>query len=193
VPRAGLTVERLTVAGAELADEVGFEAVTLSALARRFDVRVASLYSHLESSAELRSRIAVLALTEMADLADRSLAGRAGLEAVRALGDAYRDYARLHPGRYAATKHPLERGVAGDAAGARHADLARAVLRAYDVTGPDETHAVRLLGSTIRGFVDLEAGGAFDRSEPSAEVSWARIPEALHAVLLGWSGRQYPA
>jgi hypothetical protein len=108
---------------------------------------------------------------------------------LRALGDAYRDYARLHPGRYAATKHPLERGVAGDAAGARHADLARAVLRAYDVSDADQIHAVRLLGSTIRGFVDLEAAGAFDRSEPPARESWALIPEALHAVLLGWAGR----
>lgn len=42
--RAGLTPERLTRAGAELADEVGFDQVTVSALARRFDVKVASLY-----------------------------------------------------------------------------------------------------------------------------------------------------
>lgn len=48
--RAGLNAERLTRAGAELADEVGFDQVTVSALARRFDVKVASLYSHLKSS-----------------------------------------------------------------------------------------------------------------------------------------------
>lgn len=48
--RVGLSAERLTLAGAELADEVGFEQVTLSALARQFDVKVASLYSHLKSS-----------------------------------------------------------------------------------------------------------------------------------------------
>jgi AcrR family transcriptional regulator len=187
VPRAGLTVQRLTVAAADLADEVGFESVTLSALARRFDVKVASLYSHLTSSADLRSRIAVLALEEMADLADRSLAGRAGLEAVRALGDVYRDYAREHPGRYAATRHPVERSEVGDAAGRRHAELALAVLRGYDVPAPDRVHAVRLLGSTFRGFVDLEAGGAFDRSDPTAQESWTRLPEALHTVLRSWS------
>ncbi|MFE6840670.1 TetR family transcriptional regulator, partial [Streptomyces sp. NPDC057705] len=39
--RVGLTTERLTRAGAELADEVGFDQVTVSALARRFDVKVA--------------------------------------------------------------------------------------------------------------------------------------------------------
>ncbi|GAA0852844.1 TetR family transcriptional regulator [Streptosporangium amethystogenes subsp. fukuiense] len=49
--RAGLTAERLTRAGAELADKVGFDQVTVSALARRFDVKVASLYSHVSFSA----------------------------------------------------------------------------------------------------------------------------------------------
>ena len=36
--RAGLTVERLVQAAAELADEVGFDNLTVSALARRFGV-----------------------------------------------------------------------------------------------------------------------------------------------------------
>ncbi|MET7443546.1 TetR family transcriptional regulator, partial [Streptomyces sp. NPDC005568] len=60
--RAGLTTERLTRAGAELADEVGFEQVTVSELARRFDVKVASLYSHVRNSQDLKTRIALLAL-----------------------------------------------------------------------------------------------------------------------------------
>ena len=69
MPRAGLTPERLAVAGAELADEVGFEQVTVSAVARAFDVKVASLYSHVKSSNDLKTRIALLALEEMADQA----------------------------------------------------------------------------------------------------------------------------
>ena len=65
--RVGLTGERLARAGAELADEVGFEQVTVSALARRFGVQVASLYSHVRSSDDLKARIATVALTELAD------------------------------------------------------------------------------------------------------------------------------
>lgn len=75
--RAGLTTERLTRAGAELADEVGFDQVTVSALARRFDVKVASLYSHLKNSDDLRTRIALFALEELADRVAAALAGRA--------------------------------------------------------------------------------------------------------------------
>src|SRR4051812_1700897 len=102
--RAGLTVERLTRAGAELADEVGFDQVTVSALARRFDVKVASLYSHLKSSHDLKTRIALLALGELADRGATALAGRAGKDALAAFADVYRDYARAHPGRYAAAQ-----------------------------------------------------------------------------------------
>src|SRR5580704_11466959 len=92
MPRAGLTVERLTEAGAELADEVGFDQVTVSELARRFDVKVASLYSHLKNSHELKTRIALLALAELADRAADAVAGRAGKDALTALANVYRDY-----------------------------------------------------------------------------------------------------
>lgn len=84
MPRAGLTPERLAVAGAELADEVGFEQVTVSAVARAFDVKVASLYSHVKSSNDLKTRIALLALEEMADQAADAVAGRSGRDALTA-------------------------------------------------------------------------------------------------------------
>src|SRR5581483_5983404 len=115
--RAGLTTERLIRAGAELADEVGFDQVTVSALARRFDVKVASLYSHLRNSQDLKTRIALLALEELADLAADALAGRSGKDALGAFADVYRDYARRHPGRYAAARYPLDPETAAASAG----------------------------------------------------------------------------
>ncbi|MFI6347728.1 TetR/AcrR family transcriptional regulator [Streptomyces sp. NPDC050560] len=184
--RAGLTARRLTRAGAELADEVGFEQVTVSALARRFDVKVASLYSHVRSSDDLKTRIAQLALEEMADRAAAALAGRAGKDALTALADVYRDYAHEHPGRYAAARHPLSPEAAAESAGARHAHMARAVLRGYDLEEPDRTHAVRLLGSVFHGYVSLEASGSFDHSPPSPGETWPRILDALDALLRNW-------
>ncbi|MGV9991138.1 TetR/AcrR family transcriptional regulator [Streptomyces sp. NPDC003374] len=184
--RAGLTPERLTRAGAELADEVGFEQVTVSALARRFDVKVASLYSHLKSSHELRTRIALLALEELADRAADALAGRAGREALAAFANAYRDYAREHPGRYDAARFRLDPETAAASAGVRHARMTRAILRGYDLAEPDETHAVRLLGSVFHGYVSLEAAGGFSHSAPDSEQSWSRIVDALDALLRNW-------
>lgn len=184
--RAGLTPERLTRAGAELADEVGFDRVTVSALARRFDVKVASLYSHLNNSHDLRTRIALLALEELADRGAAALAGRAGKDALGAFADVYRDYAREHPGRYAAAQYRLDPEAAAASAGGRHAQMTRAILRGYDLTEPDETHAVRLLGSVFHGYVSLEAQGGFSHSAPDSQESWSRIVDALDALLRNW-------
>jgi AcrR family transcriptional regulator len=184
--RAGLTPERLTLAGAELADAVGFERVTVSALARRFDVRVASLYSHVRNSQDLRTRIALLALEELADMAADALAGRAGKEALVALANVYRDYAREHPGRYTAAQLRLSPEAAANSAGVRHAQMFRALLRGYDLTEPDQTHAVRLLGSVFHGYACLEMGGGFSHSAPDTQETWSRTLDALDALLRNW-------
>ncbi|MER5432749.1 WHG domain-containing protein [Streptomyces sp. NPDC002588] len=184
--RAGLTPERLTRAGAELADEVGFDQVTVSALARRFDVKVASLYSHVKSSQDLKTRIALLSLEELADRAGDAVAGRAGRDALAALANVYRDYAREHPGRSAATRLRLDPETAAASAGIRHAQLTRAILRGYDLSEPDQTHAVRLLGSFFHGYVSLELGGGFSHSLPDSEETWTRMLDALDALLRNW-------
>ncbi len=184
--RAGLTAERLVQAAAELADEKGFDQVTVSALARRFDVKVASLYWHLDSSDGLKTRIALLALEEMADRAASAMAGRSGKDALTALANVYRDYAREHPGRYAAAQYRLDPQTAAASAGVRHAEFTRSILRGYDLTEQDQTHAVRLLGSFFNGFVSLESSGGFDHSSPDSQQTWERLLDALDALLRNW-------
>ncbi|MFF3670230.1 TetR/AcrR family transcriptional regulator [Microtetraspora malaysiensis] len=181
--RVGLTTERLTQAGADLADEVGFEHVTVSALARRFDVKVASLYSHLKSSQDLKTKIALLALEELADRAADALAGRSGKDALTAFANVYRDYAREHPGRYAAARLKLDPETAAASAGVRHAQMTRAILRGYDLTEPDQTHAVRMLGSVFHGYVSLELAGGFSHTAVDSQDSWAWILDSLDALL----------
>ena len=184
--RAGLTRERLTRAGAELADEVGFDQVTVSALARQFDVKVASLYSHVKSSHDLKTRIALLALDELADRGATALAGRAGKDALTAFANVYRDYAREHPGRYAAAQLRLDPEAAAASAGARHSQMTRAILRGYDLAEPDQTHAVRMLGSVFHGYVSLEMSGGFSHSAPDSQESWSRVLDALDSLLRNW-------
>ncbi|GAA4567314.1 TetR-like C-terminal domain-containing protein [Planotetraspora kaengkrachanensis] len=183
VVRAGLSPERLTLAGAELADEAGFDQVTLSALARRFDVKVASLYSHLKNSQELKTRIALLALEELADQVAHAVAGRAGKDALMAFANAYRDYARAHPGRYEAARFRLDPQTAAASAGVRHAQMTRAILRGYNLTEPDQTHAVRMLGSVFHGYANLEAAGGFSHTDVASQESWVWTLDSLDAAL----------
>lgn len=186
IARERVTIERATVAAAELADEVGFDGVTVSAVARIFGIRDASLYSHIRSAEDLRSKVAVFALAELADRAASALAGRSGKDALIAFANAYRGYAKEHPGRYTATRMNLAPEVAATSAAGRHAVLARAILRGYALTEPDETDAVRMLHSTFHGFVGLETTGGFQSTPRTADESWSRMLDALDSVLRNW-------
>jgi uncharacterized protein YchJ/AcrR family transcriptional regulator len=184
--RAGVTAERLTQAAADLADEVGFANVTVSALARRFGVTDPSLYSHIRNAQDLRVRVAVLALAELGDRVAAALAGRAGKDALAAFANAYRDYAKEHPGRYAATQIGLGPETAATSAAGRHAEMTRAILRGYELSEPDQTDAVRLLHSTLHGYVSLETAGGFHHHPREVEASWSRALDALDVVLRNW-------
>ncbi|MEU4552233.1 TetR family transcriptional regulator [Micromonospora violae] len=187
--RAGVTAERLTLAAAELADEVGVENVTVAAVARHFGVKDASLYFHIKNARDLRVRIALLALAELADRVATALAGRAGKDALVAFANAYRDYARQHPGRYAAMQIDLDPETAVASAGPRHAEMTRAILRGYRLTEPDQTDAVRMMHSTFHGFVSLEKTGGFRHTPRPTDDSWTRTLDALDAVLSNWPSR----
>ncbi|MDJ0318966.1 TetR-like C-terminal domain-containing protein [Pseudarthrobacter sp. PS3-L1] len=187
--RKGITKGGLAVAGAELADQMGFEGVTVAALARHFDVKPASLYSHVLSTADLKISVALLALEELADRASDAVAGRAGKDALIGLADSFRSYARDHPGRFAATELKLDHESAKKSAGFRHARLLRAMMREYGLTEINQIHAVRWFGSTVRGFIALEMSGSFDHSAPEAEESWYRILETLDTTFRHWPGQ----
>jgi AcrR family transcriptional regulator len=191
MPRAGLTSARVAAAAADLADDVGLDGVTLTALAKHFDVATPSLYTHVRSSADVRTRVALLALDETADLVADALAGVSGRSALAAVGGVWRGYARRHPGRYAATRLPLDASTAAASAGPRHAELSRAALRDYALSGDDETHAVRLLGATFHGYAALDASGAFSHrpSAPSSDDTWERVIDGLDTLLRSWETR----
>lgn len=184
--RAGLTTDRVVRAAAELADEVGFDHITVSALARSFGVKDASLYSHVRNVADLRTKVALLAAAEKTERIAAAVAGRAGKDALVAFAGAYREYALEHPGRYAATQIPLDPAIAAESAGFKRAvETTYAMLRAYRLAEPDLTDAVRLLRSTFHGFVSLEAAGGFGHPR-EVRASWDRIVDSLHHLLENW-------
>lgn len=184
--RAGLSTDRVVRAAAEIADADGLAGVSISAVARHVNVQPASLYSHVSGSDDLLDRLALLALDELRARLGEELIGLAGRAALVAFADVHRDYARRHPGRWAAAQRGLEPAVAARSAGVSIARAARAIVAHYGLSAEDETHGVRLLASAINGFVALEAGGRFDHSDPPAALSWEKVLDAVDASLRHW-------
>lgn len=186
MPRAGLTPERVALEAAAVADDVGFDRLTLATVAERLGVRLPSLYKHIDSLDGLRRDVAVLATGQLGQAITQATVGRSGEEALRALALAYRDHARRHPGSYAATVR------APDAASPAHTAAADAVLRVvlavlggYGLTGDDAIDATRALRAALHGFVSLEAAGGFGLAR-EIDRSFERFVTAFDGTLRAW-------
>lgn len=160
--RAGLDTDAVVAAAAQLADAEGLDVVTLARLARMLGVRSPSLYAHVDGLEDLRRRLSTRGARELAAQLQSAVAGRSGSDALSAMADAYRAYARAHPGTYAALQRPPAPGdVDGIAAAAGAVDVVLAVLRGYDLVGEEAIHATRIIRAALHGFVTLETGGGF--------------------------------
>ena len=163
MPKAGLSPASVTEAGAALVDEIGFENLSMGLLAERLGVKTPSLYKHVASQADLAHRIAVLAMTELADAIRDVTQGRAGSEALVAGAHAMRTYVLAHPGRYAAGNAAHPSGPDDPLVPAVGRVLASwsAMLHGYGLDPDQEIHALRMLRSLLHGFATLEAVGSF--------------------------------
>jgi AcrR family transcriptional regulator len=187
VPRAGLTPDRVARAAADLADERGWEQLTLAAVADSLGVRQPSLYKHVASLAALRRMVSRLAVTELGERLMSAVAGRSGTDALQQLAAAYRRYAHERPGRYAAS---VVAPAPGDDEHARVGEAIiatiAAVLRGYHIGdgSADESvlHAIRALRAVLHGFVALEAAGGYALALDLDE-SYRRLVDGFDAAL----------
>ncbi|SDT34406.1 DNA-binding transcriptional regulator, AcrR family [Friedmanniella luteola] len=187
MPRAGLLPASVTLAGAELADEVGFDHLSMGLLAERLGVKTPSLYKHVDGLADLSHRIAVLAATELADAVRDATQGRSGSDALAAAAQAMRTFVKEHPGRYAAG-NSARAGGADDPLGPaadRLLDSLAAVVRGYQLDPGQKIHALRMVRSVLHGFATLEVAGGFQLdTDVDDSFTWlvAFVDQGLRAV-----------
>lgn len=192
--RPGLSRARVVDAAAEMIDREGPEALSLAALAQSLGIRTPSLYNHVGGLDDLRGALRLRGLEALEERLGRSAVGLSRGDALRAVAEAYRAFAREHPGLYSLTLRAVGHqpeaardAAAADAAGARLIGIVLSVLRGYGIEGDDALHATRALRSSLHGFVALEAGGAFGLPLDLDE-SFERLVAMHDAVLAGSPG-----
>lgn len=190
MPRAGLTTTRVVLEAEDVADEVGLANLTLTAIAPRLGVRMPSLYKHVAGMDALQRLVAIHATQEMADLFARAAAGKAGSEALTAISTSWRAWAKMHPGRYAATvrapqKYDAEHTEASNGA----LEIVLAVLDGYQLSGDDAIDAARVFRATLHGFISLEQAGGFGLPV-DVDRSFDRLIAGLAETLGGWTAHQ---
>jgi AcrR family transcriptional regulator len=185
----GLTPDRIVAEAAIVADEVGLDRLTLAAVAKRCGVSLPGLYKHIDGLDAVKRDLAVLAVRDLTAALASAGVGVSGRDALHALSNAYRSYARAHPGRYAATvRAPAPGDEEHAAAGAAAVGVLAAVLKGYDISGDDLIDAIRLIRAAHHGFVSLEAVGGFGLPQ-SVDATFDRLVDALDVAFLSWPGK----
>ena len=160
--RAGLDHETVVEAAAKLVDEEGIDQLSLGRLAERLGIRTPSLYNHVAGLPGLKHDLALYCLRDLLHHITQVTIGKSHAEAIIALADAYRSYARQAPGRYTLTQQaPDPKDLESQALAQQVVDVVRAILGPYKLSDEDAIHAIRGLRSIVHGFVSLEVIGGF--------------------------------
>ncbi|HEY9899098.1 MAG TPA: WHG domain-containing protein [Pantanalinema sp.] len=161
-PRAGLDEAVVVRAAVELVDAEGLEGLNLSRLAERLGVRPPSLYKHVAGLDAVQRGIALEGIRAIARRMTHAAVGKAGDDAMLAIAEAYRVYAKEHPGLYAATlRAPASEDREWIEASEEVLGIILRVLVPYGLDETGALHAIRGLRSLVHGFASLESSGGF--------------------------------
>lgn len=162
MPRKGWDRAAVLAEAEALVDTEGLEALTLALLAERLDIRIPSLYNHIEGLDDLLRALAARAAGQLAAALRAAAVGRSGAPALLAIAHAYRAYVKAHPGRYTLlARTPADIEDMLSAAINEPVEVVFAVLAASEITGAEAVHLVRGLRSAVHGFAMTEVAGGF--------------------------------
>jgi AcrR family transcriptional regulator len=160
--RVGLSAAMVLEEAAKLADQRGYDQLSIAELAAKFRIKPPSLYNHIESLESLKRGLALKALRELASALGKAAIGKSRDDAVRSLARAQREFVKRHPGLYQAT----QRAASANDGEMNHAsdevvNICLMVLNGYGLERRAALHALRGLRSAVHGFATLENAGGF--------------------------------
>lgn len=198
MPRAGLSRDEVVRIALRLIDDggpTGFDDLTLARIAAVAGVATPSLYKHVASLPRLRQEVALACTRGFADVCTAAAIGRSEADALRSLSVAMRDFARAHPGRYAAMQigpdpdDPAQAELRSEAA--RIVGVTAAVMQGFGLPESRAIDAVRAARSALHGFLSIELAGGF-RLPDDLDRSFDTLVELLVQGFRGLASASTP-
>jgi len=169
-------------AAATLVNEEGVEALSLSRLAEKLGIQTPSLYNHVDGMGGLRRELALFNAQALSDCFVNAAIGKAGVEGLMAIAQAYRAYIKAAPGLYLASLRSSNTQSPPDLelqqAESRSLQVVLTVMASLGLHDEEAIHAVRGLRSVVHGFATLEVAGGFGMPLDCDE-SFRRLVQAL--------------
>jgi AcrR family transcriptional regulator len=157
--RSPLDSAKVIATAARIADSEGLDRLTLTRVADELGVRQPALYRHIGGYDDLLRSLSLRGREILAQRLADAAVGLSGDDSVAAVGHAWRQMVRDHPGIYAATdRYPCAGDQELEAAVEWVLAVLGQTLRGYDLSDEDRVHAARALRSAFHGFSHLESG-----------------------------------
>lgn len=171
-----------------LANEFGFENLTMKLIASRLEIRPPSIYNHISDIDEVKIGVATLTLSKLAEFLKGSVEKKIletsdQAEILKSLCFSYREFAKGYSGVYSAILPSAEK-YPDMLASSR--EIIEICMKSLGLTGQVDSssiHKIRIMRSTLHGFVSLEAAGGFGLSE-SVDDTFVLLTENLVSSLL---------
>ncbi|KAA3644594.1 MAG: TetR/AcrR family transcriptional regulator [Chloroflexi bacterium] len=158
-----LTRQVVVETAARLVDQAGsFEAISLAQLAAALDIRVPSLYNHVDGLKGLKYALTIYWANEFHRYVNETIQGKSGREALIAFAKTYRQSAKDHPGLYPLMlRAPEEHEEELAAIHTQFLNTVMLMLGSFGINGDQALHAIRGFRSLLHGFVSLDQVGGF--------------------------------
>lgn len=171
--KKGLTRERITDAALAQIEKNGLAAFSLRNLAATLEVQVSSLYNHIQGQNDLLAEVGLRAISMLTQCEEEAIHGKEKDDALFALADVYRRFAREHNELYRIVMgvHSLEIPALVEASSQIGKPIL-AVISQYGAVGERQIHYLRLLRSIMHGFFAHESSGSFSVLPVSRDESY---------------------
>lgn len=183
--RAGITKERIIDAAAQIANTEGLSHITAARLAASLQIKTSSLYTHITGLDEVLLGIKAKTLRDLYKAISKVSFGKTQYDALRAVADAERSYAKEHRGGVQLCVH-IDKNDGPEVLSAAQdlLDAILAILRSYGMDDTDVIHAARMLRASLNGFIELEMGDGFGIAV-DIDDSFRRMVDVLHLGFVG--------
>jgi AcrR family transcriptional regulator len=164
IKRRYLSKELVVEAAAALANQKGgIEALSLKELAAALDIRVPSLYNHINGMDGLQRDLTLYGARELLNRLRQASFGKTGRAAIMSIAAEVRRFAHEQPAVYPLTiRAPAADDMELTQLSQEFVQLLLLTLTSLGLQGDDALHAIRGLRALLHGFVALELNGGYE-------------------------------
>ena len=174
MPKSGLNKQKIVDAAIQLIEEKGYHNFSMHELAKRLNIKTASLYKHVENLDEVLSEVGAFSIHALNEAEYSAISDMKGDAAIFAIANSYYRFAKEHPELYRVVMslHRSQNPQIERAAAPITAPFME-VLAGYPLSQKEKQHWQRVLRSILHGFASQEEAGYFCHFPIDGDESFA--------------------